>query len=50
MCKWIIINSSIMGLGSGVMVNFTLPLLGACITLVGIALFLARLLYLNKKS
>jgi len=50
MYKWILINASIMGIGSGVMVNFSLPLLGACITLVGIALFLARLLYLSKKA
>ena len=50
MIKWMLINSSIMGFGSGIMVNFTLPLLGACITLVGIALFLSRLLYLSKRD
>jgi len=50
MGKWILINSSIMGIGAGIMVNFNLPLLGACITLVGIALFLARLLYLNRRA
>jgi hypothetical protein len=46
--KWI--NAIIMGIGSGIMVNFNLPILGACITLVGIALFLARLLYISKKA
>jgi hypothetical protein len=46
--KWI--NASIIGIGSGIMVNFNLPILGVCITLVGIALFLARLLYLSKKT
>ena len=50
MIKWMLINSSIMGFGSGIMVNFTLPLLGACITLVGIALFITRLWYLAKKT
>jgi len=46
--KWI--NAIIIGIGSGIMVNFNLHPLGACITLVGIALFLARLLYLSKKT
>jgi hypothetical protein len=46
--KWI--NAIIIGIGSGIMVDFNLPILGACITLVGIALFLARLLYISKKA
>lgn len=44
------INAIIMGIGSGIMVDFTLPRLGACITLVGIVLFLTRLWYLAKKT
>ena len=44
------INAIIMGIGSGIMVDFSLPILGACITLVGIALFTTRLLYLAKKT